>query len=176
VIAGNVTVDWPCPLFVSRFLRNSSSRVSLVDAASHGRFGGVVEPVMLEDRSTSSLDEVREKELDTSVFTLAMSAPCESSLSELPSLFLVAEESTVPTEVCLVRFISSGTSRVPTAGAGVFLGDGDRVRGLLRDRVGRDKRLEAGVRLGVGMVQGNRRKIMHMKMMATLHTSVFLGS
>lgn len=123
-----------------------------------------MKPVVVEARSTSLLEERREEERDGLVFTL-------------PSLFFVIEELTVSIDICLVRFISSGTSRVPTAGAGVFLGDGDRARGLVaRSGCAATNALKLGSVLGSGMVQGNRRKIMHMKIMATLHTSVFLGS
>lgn len=163
VKVGKVTVEVAKPFVCDKFLRNSSSRVSAVDASSPRAFGGVVKPVVLEARSTSLLEERREEERDGLVFTL-------------PSLFFVVEELTVSIEVCLVRFISSGTSRVPTAGAGV-LGVGDRARGLVaRSGCAATNALKLGSVLGSGMVQGNRRKIMHMKIMATLHTSVFLGS
>lgn len=123
-----------------------------------------MKPVVLEARSTSLLEEMREEERDGLVFTL-------------PSLFFVTEELTVSIDVCLVRFISSGTWRVPTAGAGVFLGDGDGACGLVaRSGCAATNALKLGSVLGSGMVQGNRRKTMHMKIMATLHTSVFLGS
>ena len=163
VKAGKVRVEAAKPSVCERFLLNSSSRVSSVEEASHRMFGGVVE--VLEARSTPpSVEEVREKsEPEVSVF--------------VPSLFLVFEEATVQTEICLARFMSSGTSRVPAAGAGVFFGDGDRVRGLAaRSGWAATKALKLGSVLGSGMVQGKRRKIMHMKMIATLHTSVFLGS